>query len=120
MFYSAPQILFEYAKAMRNDPTEAEDFLWNYISDSQIQGIRFKRQHPVLYFIADFYYHKAKLIIEIDGEYHLEPEQYRYDTDRDEELSLLGLKVLRFSNDQVMFETEKVLYIINEEVKKRL
>lgn len=120
MFYCAPQILFEYAKAMRNKPTEAEEFLWNYISDSQIQGIRFKRQHPVLYFIADFYCHKAKLIIEIDGGYHLEPEQYRYDTDRDEELSLLGLKVLRFSNDQVMFETEKVLYIINEEVKKRL
>lgn len=120
MFYSAPQILFEFAKAMRNEPTEAEEFLWNSISESQIQGIRFKRQHPVLYFIADFYCHKAKLIIEIDGGYHLEPEQYRYDVNRDEELSLLGLKVLRFSNEQVMFETEKVLYIINEEVKKRI
>lgn len=120
MFYSAPQILFEFAKEKRNKPTETESFLWNYISGNQIYGARFRRQHPVLYFIADFYCHRAKLIIEIDGGYHLEPDQYQYDIDRDEELNLLGLKVLRFSNEQVMFETEKVLQIINEEVKKRL
>lgn len=120
MFYDAPQILFELAKEMRNNLTDAERFLWNYISKSQIKGIRFKRQHPVLYFIVDFYCHKAKLIIEVDGGYHLEPEQYQYDVNRDVELAQLGLKVLRFSNEQVLFETEQVLYIIDEEVKKQL
>ena len=120
MFYNAPDILFEFAKNMRNNPTEAECFLWNYISKNQIQGVRFKRQHPVLYFIADFYCHKAKLIVEIDGDYHLEPGQYQYDVSRDMELELLGVKVLRFSNKQVLFEIENVLQLINEEIKKRL
>lgn len=120
MFYNAPPILFEFAKEMQNNPTEAESFLWNYISRDKIQGVRFKRQHPILYFIADFYCHKAKLIVEIDGGYHLEPSQYQYDVNRNMELELLGLKVLRFSNDQVMLETEKVLQIIDEEIKKQL
>ena len=120
MFYGAPQILFEFAKELRNKPTEAESFLWNFLSGNQLNGIRFKRQHPVLYFIADFYCHKAKLIIEIDGGYHQIPEQHLYDQNRDKELEELGLKTIRFTNEQVFFGTEKVLNTIKDEVEKRI
>ena len=120
MFYGAPQILFEFAKELRNNPTEAESFLWNFLSENKINDVRFKRQHPVLYFIADFYCHKAKLIIEIDGGYHQLPEQYQYDMNRDYELERLGLKTIRFTNKQVFSETEKVLNIIKTEVENRI
>ena len=69
MFYGAGPILFEFAKNLRNNQTEAEQYLWNYLKGNQILNVRFKRQHPVLYFVADFYCHKAKLVIEIDGGY---------------------------------------------------
>lgn len=120
MFYGAPQILFELAKELRNKPTETESFLWNYINKNQITGVRFKRQHPILYFIADFYCHKAKLIIEVDGGYHQLPEQYEYDMNRDNELNDLGIKVLRFTNNEVLFQTEKVLQTIEKEIVTRI
>ena len=120
MFYGAPPILFEFAKKLRDNPTETECFLWNFLSGSKFVGVRFKRQHPVLYFIADFYCHKAKLIIEIDGGYHQIPEQYQYDINRDAELAKLGLKTIRFTNEQVLFETERVLQKIKTEVENRI
>ena len=120
MFYGASPILFEFAKKLRNNPTETESLLWNFLSESEFSDIRFKRQHPVLYFIADFYCHKAKLIIEIDGGYHQVPEQYQYDVNRDAELEKLGLKTIRFTNEQVLFETEKVLQKIRTEVSNRI
>ena len=118
MFYGALPIHFELARELRNNPTEAESFLWDHLHI--IKGIRFKRQHPILYFIADFYCHKAKLIVEVDGEYHNIPEQYLYDKNRDNELNELGLKVIRFTNEQVLFEIEKTLKEIEQEVKERI
>ena len=120
MFYGALPIHFELAKKLRDNQTKAELFLWNHLSLIKIADIRFKRQHPVLYFIADFYCHKAKLIIEIDGGYHNIPEQYEYDKNRDAELEELGLKVIRFTNEQVLFEIENTLYVIEEEIKERV
>jgi cyclase len=120
MFYGALPIHFELAKKLRDKQTKAELFLWNHLSLIKNTGIRFKRQHPVLYFIADFYCHKAKLIIEIDGGYHNIPEQYEYDKNRDAELEELGLKVIRFTNEQVLFEIENTLYVIEEEIKERV
>ena len=117
MFYGALPIHFEFARELRNNPTEAESFLWDHLHN--IKGIRFKRQHPILYFIADFYCHKAKLIIEVDGGYHTIPEQYEYDKNRDTDLEELGLKVIRFTNEQVLFEIEKTLYVIEKEIKER-
>ena len=74
MFYGASAIHFELAKKLRDSQTEAESFLWNNLGSLNIPNIRFKRQHPILYFIADFYCHKAKLVIEVDGGYHNIPE----------------------------------------------
>lgn len=118
MFYSALPIHFELARELRNHPTDAETFLWNHLS--YIKGIRFKRQHPILYFIADFYCHRAKLIIEVDGKYHEILEQYNYDQTRDKELEDFGLKVIRFKNERVFNNIENVLQVIETEIKDRL
>ena len=116
MFYGAEPILFEFAKQLRLNPTEAEEFLWEQLSTKKIKGIRFKRQHPILYFIADFYCHQAKLVIEVDGGYHKIPSQYEYDCNRDSELEELGIKVLRFTNEEVISDIENVLKRIEEEI----
>ncbi len=120
MFYGAPPILFELAKQLRDNQTKAEMFLWEHFGHFEIPNVRIKRQHPILYFIADFYCHKARLIIEVDGGYHNTPEQYQYDSSRDAELENLGLKVIRFSNEQVFEETEYVIRKIENEIKYRL
>ena len=114
MFYGALPIHFELAKRLRDNQTETELFLWNHLSKIEIKEIRIKRQHPVLYFIADFYCHKAKLIIEIDGGYHNIPEQFNYDQNRDSELESLGLKVIRFTNDEVFANPMTVATKIKE------
>jgi phosphoribosylanthranilate isomerase len=116
MFYGAQSILFEFAKQLRLNPTDAEIFLWEQLSTKKIKGIRFKRQHPILYFIADFYCHQSKLVIEVDGGYHKIPSQYEYDCNRDSELKELGLKVIRFTNEEVLFDIENVLKRITEEI----
>lgn len=120
MFYGASQILFEYAKQLTSKPTEAEDFLWKQLSNKNIQGVRFKRQHPILYFIADFYCHRVKLVIEVDGGYHQIPSQYEYDSNRDSELNELGLEVIRFTNEQVLFRIDEANQIIDREIELRL
>lgn len=111
MYYGAEPILFEFAKQMRNNPTEAEAYLWTFLSGGYSE-CRFKRQHPIKYFIADFYCHEFRLVIEVDGGYHNVPEQYEYDCDRDWELELLGLTVLRFTNEEVLYDTDHVLQTI--------
>lgn len=94
--------------------TNAEKILWNRLSKKQLDNYRFKRQHPVANFIADFYCHRAKLIIEVDGGIHGQPEQIIYDVNRTMELEALGIKVLRFTNHQVIDETEQVIEKIKE------
>jgi cyclase len=78
MFYGAAPYLFRYAKKLRNNPTKAESLLWDKLKQKQL-GFKFRRQHPVYKYIADFYCHKLKLIIEIDGDYHNETYQKEYD-----------------------------------------
>jgi len=115
MFYGVVPSVFENAKELRENMTIAEKKLWSRINNKQL-GFRFKPQHPVSRFIADFYCHKIKLAIEVDGEIHLGREEKEYDINREAELKKFGIKVLRFSNDEVMNNIEKVL----EEIKKHL
>lgn len=114
MHWGANPILFDFAKSMRANPTEAESFLWKQLSDTNYKSWHFRRQHPILYFIADFYSHKAELVIEVDGGYHQIPQQYKYDQSRDNELNELGIQVLRFSNEDILFNIEHTLKQIDE------
>ena len=99
---------------MRKNPTPAEHLLWQRLRHKQVAGLRFRRQHPINRFIVDFYCAEARLVIEVDGSIHAAPEQAEYDADRQMFLDQLGLQVLRFSNTQVLTETDAVLEVIAE------
>jgi cyclase len=116
MFYGANPKLFGFAKQLRAKETEAEKILWDYLNKKQFLGIRFRRQHPILYFVADFYCHKVNLIIEVDGGIHLLPEQFEYDQNRDKELEELGLRVMRFKNEEVFNDIDTVITKIKEAI----
>ena len=111
MFYGAKRTIFQNACELRKEMTPAEKVLWNRLNKSQL-GVRFKAQHPIDIFIADFYCHKYKLIVEVDGEIHL--SQKEDDENRTAELERFGLTVIRFTNDEVLNNVEKVV----EEIKK--
>ena len=108
MFYGAPPYLFEYARELRNNPTCAENLLWKKLRNNQLE-VKFRRQHPISDYIVDFYCHKLKLVVEIDGGYHLTRDQKKYDKYRAEDLSELGITIIRFTNDQVENDIKKVL-----------
>jgi very-short-patch-repair endonuclease len=117
MFYGASGQIFERARHLRNNLTPEESQLWGHLRKKQL-GVRFKAQHPIDTYIADFYCHQAKLVIEIDGASHR--RQKEYDIGRTEELEAYGIQVLRFSNEEVSIDITKVLQVIREEVNKRL
>ena len=95
--------------------TEAEKIVWERVCKNQL-GIRIRRQHPLWKFIADFYCHELKLIIEIDGEIHLSKEYIEYDIDREVTLNEFGIEIIRFTNNQVMNETDKVIAAIKKKI----
>lgn len=100
--------------------TDAEKVLWSRIRGKQLQGLQFYRQKPLLNYIVDFYCAKAKLVIELDGGQHFNSEHQQKDRIRELALERIGLRTLRFSNLQVLTETEAVLTVINTVIKQRL
>jgi len=101
-----------FAREMRKAPTLAEKHLWQNMRKKQIGSSRFRRQHAIDRFIVDFYCAAAQLVIEVDGSIHDEPEQQEYDVLRQAALESLGLRVLRFRNEEVLENTTHVLEII--------
>ena len=101
MFYDAKPIIFERAKVMRENMTQSEKAVWELLKSKNMLGLRFKPQHPIDIFIADFYCHPLKLVIEIDGGIHKSVDQREYDIGREAELERLGIKVIRFTNEEV-------------------
>ena len=89
--------LVDFAHSMRRKMTAAEVFVWNIVRRSQM-GCRFRRQEPLGGFVVDFVSHSAKLVIEIDGDGHV--ESWR-DRERDAELGRLGYRVLRIWNENL-------------------
>ena len=116
MHHSASPEIFRRAKELRKTTTEAEQILWEKLRAGRFQGIKFRRQHPISKFIVDFYCHQYKLIIELDGIIHQEKDQKERDLGREEELISLGLRVLRFSNDTVIYDMEYVLRMIQQAI----
>ena len=101
------EILKPLARQMRRHPTPEEDKLWQQLRNRGLLGFKFRRQHPVDRFIVDFYSSKARLVVEVEGPIH----QYTQDEDavRREFLESLGLRVLRFTNDQVNNALDSVI-----------
>jgi very-short-patch-repair endonuclease len=100
MFYGASALTIDNAKQLRNKLTDAENILWEHLSKNKLNNYRFRRQHPVGNFIVNFYCHKAKLVVEVDGGYHLNEDQILLDHNRTQELNLLDIKVIRFTHEQ--------------------
>ena len=96
--------------------TDAEKRLWAKIRMKQLRGYQFYRQKPIGDYIVDFYCPKAKLVVEIDGSQHLVGETILYDRIRDDYLGSLGLRVLRFTNNDVMINIKGVIERIEEEI----
>ena len=108
MFYGANKQTFLKAVALRNDMTIAEVLLWEVLKDRKLFTAKWRRQHPIDIFVADFYCHEYKLVIEVDGDIHLLEENMDYDDGRNYELEKFGIKVIRFTNDEIFNNIEDV------------
>ena len=111
--YATYQELREIAREMRRKPTEAESRLWLCLRCRKL-GVKFRRQHVIDQFIADFFCFERSLIIEVDGEIH--EQQVGRDKERDNILRSLGYKVIRFRNEDVMQNIQVVISKIKNEL----
>jgi cyclase len=120
MFYGANKLLFGKAKELRENMTQAELVLWEYLRQHPL-GYKFRRQHPVGIYVVDFYCHKLKLVIEVDGSVHGDHEVREADVERQRQLELEGLKVIRFTNEDVLKKKEivieEIILFINERAR---
>lgn len=108
--------LKELARQNRQNQTEAESILWSLIRGNRL-GCPFKRQHVIGNFIADFVCLDFMLVVEIDGGYHCKETQLTSDNERTVQLNRMGFKVIRFTNEAVIGDTENVLRQIKENLK---
>jgi len=89
------------ARALRREPTPAERHAWTLLRNRGILGLKFKRQHPLKRFFADFYCPALRLVIELDGAPHRDPAQADYDAARTEWLEARGYRVMRLANREL-------------------
>lgn len=108
-------LLKEFARKNKQHPTEAERILWEYLRGKNL-WFKFNRQHIVGDYIVDFICLERALVIEVDGGYHSEYEQMQRDECRTEHLENMGLRVIRFSNEEILTDIEGVLDNIRNEL----
>ena len=115
MHHNASKTIFQFAEVLRKNMTEAEKIVWERLCKNQL-GVRIRRQHPIYKYIADYYCHELKLVIEIDGGIHLSKENREYDINRDITLNEFGIQIIRFTNEEVINNIDKII----EEIKKKI
>ena len=106
-------LLKDFARYNRREMTEGETVLWNALR-KELKSYRFRRQHPIGDYIADFICLSEKLVIEVDGGYHETPEQQYADQLRTEFLQKRDFRVIRFTNEEVIFDTKDTIRRIKE------
>ncbi|MBU1355060.1 MAG: endonuclease domain-containing protein [Candidatus Edwardsbacteria bacterium] len=99
-------------KYLRNNSTQAEIILWRFLKKKQLNGLKFRRQHSIGGFIVDFYCPEKRLAIELDGDVHEVERQAGYDKARQKAIEALGIKILRFANEEVIENIEGVIKAI--------
>jgi len=117
MFYGSIKPIFARAEELRKNPTHEEMLLWQFLKAKKL-GVRFKRQHPIWLYIADFYCHELKLVIEVDGSIHNLKEVMEHDKLREEDIARLGIKIIRFSNKEIRMHIENVIEKIKGTIKE--
>ena len=108
MFDGANLLIFEMAKDLRKNMTDAEKVLWFHLK-LKPDGFNFRKQHPLGIYIADFYCHKLKLVIELDGSVHNNSDVKTNDDIRQRTIEECGIKVIRFTNERIFNDLEMVL-----------
>lgn len=117
LFYGASPLIHQRAKDLRKIMTPAEKILWEKLRGKSLSNYKFRRQHPIYKFIADFYCHELKLVIELDGEIHDSKERQEYDLGRTYELNEFGITVLRIRNEEILNSCNKAIQGILEYIK---
>jgi very-short-patch-repair endonuclease len=118
MYFRATPEIINIARMLCENMTASEKLLWERLKPKQICDIRFRRQHPIFIFIADFYCHEAKLVVEIDGKIH--DQQTEYDDGRSAEMEKFFIKIIRFTNYEVENKIDEVIEKITNTVNQRL
>ena len=111
-------------RELRINQTRSEEILWERIRNRQLLGKKFLRQHPIFFdltgketfYIADFYCHELKLVVEIDGELH--NLRRKSDYNRDRIMNLLGMQVLRIKSEKVIDDLNEVLKLLENYIKR--
>jgi very-short-patch-repair endonuclease len=106
-----------YRRRLRNNATEAERLLWRHLKGRQLSGTKFRRQQGIGTFIADFYCPEYRLVIEVDGPTHWTKEEKEYDVMRESFIKQFGIRVIRFTNEEVYRNLDAVLARIAEELE---
>lgn len=119
MFLKASPLIFQNAKQLRNHLTNSEMKLWGYLRTKPFR-LKFRRQHPLGIYIADFYCHALKLIIEVDGNIHEIKGVALHDDERQSLLEKEGFLFLRFCNADVQSNFEKVITEINQFIQNKI
>jgi len=109
--------LTEFAKQLRNNSTKSERLLWQQLKGNKL-GYDFHRQKPIGYYIADFYCYQLHLVIELDGITHDDISVQLKDAKKEEYLSGKDISVLRFTDDEVFYEVDKVLETIRRYIEE--
>jgi very-short-patch-repair endonuclease len=114
--------LKQQARYLRANMTGAERKLWFHIRRKQLLGVQFVRQKPIAGYVVDFYAARPDIVIEVDGAQHVDKSssRARADKKRDAALRRLGLRIMRFSNLDVLYDTDNVVDKIRETVKRQL
>ena len=107
-----------FRRELRNNATPAEAFLWKYLQHSQLEGRKFRRQHSIHNYIVDFYCASEGLIVELDGQVHMDAAAEEYDRKREEVLEGMGFVVVRFENKMVFDFLSSVLKDIRDHFKE--
>jgi len=117
----APQRTFQRARELRRDLSLPEVLLWDCLRGRQLEGLRFRRQHPVGPYVLDFYNAEGRLAVEVDGAHHDTPGQMHFDARRDRWLAERGIRVMRIAASDVLDEKalEGVLAMIAEAARER-
>ncbi|MER3417529.1 MAG: hypothetical protein C4297_15205, partial [Gemmataceae bacterium] len=106
----------EYRRRLRRELTRAEQILWAKLRNNGV-GFKFRRQHPIGPYIADFYCREAHLVVEVDGESHFTEEARAYDRERDEYMRCMGLSILRFTTQDIYKNLPGVLLAIENQCR---
>jgi imidazole glycerol-phosphate synthase subunit HisF len=120
MYYNARLETIQLARNLRHSTTKSEKILWRYINKGRILGYKFRRQHPIGFYVADFYCHKLRLVIEVDGPIHMLKDNQEHDVNRTAVLEQYDIEVIRFKNEDVEKRIVWVVESIRDKVRSKI